>query len=250
MTLNVGLEVHVDGTTPRGRPAPATRRDDVANRIKEYILSAGLRPGDLLPTEAELCDALGASRSSVREAVRALATLDIVKVRHGHGTFVGDMSLDALVQSLVFRGSLSTGDELQALRDVVEVRLALDLAMADRIVASLVGTTNPDLHALVAEMTSAAAAGLTFPREDRAFHTGLVSRLDNALVGQLVAAFWDVHTAVVPRLGVAVAADLDQTARAHGAMLEAAEAGDVESFRAAVHSHYEPIHRALQTKSR
>ncbi len=155
------------------------------------------------------------------------------------------MSLDSLVEALVFRGVLSPGDDLRALRDVVEVRQALDSAMAARIVASLAGTSNPDLHALVDEMVTAAGQGQNFAKQDRAFHTALLARLDNSLVGQLVAAFWDVHTAVVPKLGLSVASDLVQTARAHGLMLDAAEAGDVDAFLAAVVAHYEPIDRAL-----
>ncbi|XKK60667.1 GntR family transcriptional regulator [Streptomyces sp. ARC32] len=226
--------------------ADTPRRATVTARIKDFILVEGLRPGDPLPTEAGLCRRLGVSRSSVREAIRALSTLGIVEVRHGHGTYVGAMSLDALVEMLVFRGVLSPGDDLRALRDVVEVRQALDHGMAERIVASLAGTSNPHLHALVDEMVVAGSEGRTFPRQDRAFHTGLLARLDNALVGQLVSAFWEVHTVVVPTLGLSVAADMNQTARAHGLMLDAAEAGDVGAFHAAVTAHYEPIGRALR----
>ena len=222
-----------------------SRKTTTSDRIKDLILADGLRPGDLLPTEGELCDRLGVSRSNVREAIRKLSTLDIVDVRHGHGTYVGEMSLDALVEALVFRGVLSPGDDLRALRDVVEVRAALDFGMAEAIVTSLAGTTNPRLSALVDEMVAMAQNGQSFPQQDRAFHTGLLEALDNSLVGQLVAAFWDVHTAVLPRLNVAVAADLEQTARAHGQMLEAAQAGDVEAFHAAITVHYEPIARAL-----
>ena len=207
-----------------------------SDRIKDLILSDGLRPGDLLPTEGELCDRLGVSRSNVREAIRKLSTLDIVDVRHGHGTYVGEMSLDALVEALVFRGVLSPGDDLRALRDVVEVRQALDFGMSEAIVKSLQGTTNPELSALVDDMVAMAKEGRSFPQQDRAFHTGLLSALDNSLVGQLVAAFWDVHTAVLPRLNVAVAADLEQTAKAHGEMLEAAQAGDVEGLPRRDHS--------------
>lgn len=223
----------------------AGRKMTTSDRIKDLILSDGLRPGDLLPTEGELCERLGVSRSNVREAIRKLSTLDIVDVRHGHGTYVGEMSLDALVEALVFRGVLSPGDDLRALRDVVEVRAALDFGMSEAIVKSLQGTTNPKLSALVDDMVTMALEGKSFPQQDRAFHTGLLEALDNSLVGQLVAAFWDVHTAVLPRLNLAVAADLEQTARAHGQMLEAAQAGDVEAFHAAIAVHYEPIARAL-----
>ncbi|WP_167193860.1 FadR/GntR family transcriptional regulator [Brevibacterium pigmentatum] len=224
------------------------RKVTTSDRIKGLILSDGLRPGDLLPTEGELCTRLGVSRSNVREAIRKLSTLDIVDVRHGHGTYVGEMTLDALVEALVFRGVLSPGDDLGALRDVVEVRKALDHGMSEQIVDALRGTSNPDLHSLVDKMTALAAAGKTFPRQDRAFHTGLLAKLGNSLVGQLVAAFWDVHTAVLPKLNVAVASDLEQTAQAHGLMLEAAESGDAEAFRAAITAHYEPIMRALEQK--
>ena len=224
------------------------RKVTTSDRIKDLILSDGLRPGDLLPTEGELCSRLGVSRSNVREAIRKLSTLDIVDVRHGHGTYVGEMTLDALVEALVFRGVLSPGDDLDALRDVVEVRKALDHGMSEQIVDALKGTENSELKALVDEMTALAAAGKTFPQQYRAFHTGLLAKLGNSLVGQLVAAFWDVHTAVLPKLNVAVASDLEQTAQAHGLMLEAAESGDAEAFRAAITAHYEPIMRALEQK--
>ncbi|WP_350270453.1 GntR family transcriptional regulator [Brevibacterium sp. CBA3109] len=238
-------------TSTTSQPEPATgitygsRKTTTSDRIKDLILSDGLRPGDLLPTEGELCTRLGVSRSNVREAIRKLTTLDIVDVRHGHGTYVGEMSLDALVETLVFRGVLSPGDDLRALRDVVEVRAALDCGMSEAIVARLKGTTNPELSALVDDMVVMAKDGKSFPQQDRAFHTGLLAVLDNSLVGQLVAAFWDVHTAVLPRLEVAVAADLEQTAQAHGQMLEAAQSGDVEAFHAAITVHYEPIARDL-----
>lgn len=221
-------------------------RVSTADRIKDFILSEGLKPGDVLPTEAELCEYLGVSRSSVREAIRTLAALDIIEVRHGHGTFVGKMSLDALVQALVFRGVLSPGDDRHALREIVEVRQALDVAMAEQIIQALSGTKNRTLHLLVSEMEDLAMEGKPFTKQDRAFHVGLLARLDNSLVGQLVAAFWDVHTAVVPKLGLQVASDLMATARAHGDMLDAAEAGNVDAFRTAVAAHYEPIVRTLE----
>ena len=78
------------------RPRNAAR--EAEEGIKNYILTHRLQAGDLLPSEAVLCEELGCSRSSLREAVRTLSSLDIVEVRHGHGTFVSEMSLAPLLR--------------------------------------------------------------------------------------------------------------------------------------------------------
>src|SRR5689334_8789951 len=119
------------------RPDRTLLRQAVTDRIKTYIIDNRLGPGDSLPTEAELCDALNASRSSLREAIKTLAALDIVEVRHGSGTFVGRLSLSSLVESLTFRSLLSPGDDVRALRDLVDVRQLFEEGMAARIIERL-----------------------------------------------------------------------------------------------------------------
>lgn len=233
---------------PRGESR--MRRSTTAEQIKRLILRNGLRPGDAIPTEAELCQELGVSRSSVREAIRTLATLDIVEVRHGHGTVVGQMLLTPLVETLVFRGVLSPGDELAALREIVELRLALDLALSDRVVESHRGKHNPTLSHLVEKMLTHAEAGRTFLQEDRNFHTELLDPIGNQLARQLVTAFWDIHSAVLPRLGLALPADILRTAQAHGDMLAAAQRGDGEAYRSAIVEHYAPLLRMLESTER
>lgn len=226
------------------------RRSRAAEQIKRLILRRGLRPGDAIPPEAELCAELGVSRSSVREAIRTLATLDIVEVRHGSGTVVGRMRLTPLVETLVFRGVLQAGAELAALREVVELRLVFDQALAERVVACHRGQERPLLSQLVDQMLAHAAAGRSFLQEDRRFHTELLAPVGNQLAEELVAAFWDIHAAVLPRLGLAPSADILRTAQAHGDMLDAALRGDVDAFRAATVAHYDPLLRMLDSASR
>lgn len=222
------------------------RSVDTVARIKEYMLAERLRPGDPIPTEAELCEKLGVSRSSVREAVRTLAALDIVEVRHGHGTFVGDLTLAPLVEGLTFRGILSPGDDLSGLREVVEVRTALDLGLAEALCTELEGSSNPDLRELVARMVELSDRGADFADVDRAFHAALLTRLPNTLLGQFVDAMWEVHTTLIPRVGAATPADIHDTVVSHGDMLDAAESGDVEAYRAAVTRHYAPLRHVLE----
>lgn len=214
-------------------------------RIQELILAEGMAPGDPMPTEAALCERLGISRSSVREAMRTLASLDIVEVRHGHGTFVGTLSLAPLVDGLLFRTRLDDGNDLRALREVVELRIALDLSVAEQLVEIYRGTENPELEGHVEQMRELASAGEPFPEADAAFHTALFSRLTNGLLRQLAQAFWEVHTSAVPLLGIPPARDILETVEAHRAMLTALETGDAEAYRRAVHEHYRPLGRVL-----
>ena len=227
----------------------AKRRTSTAqsaeDQIRDYILAQGLGPGDPMPTELELCNKLGFSRSSVREAVRTLAALDIVEVRHGTGTFVGHLSLMPMVQSLAFRSVVAPGEANQALREIVEVRTALDLGQAELVVQQLVGTPQPDLEQLVVEMVALSEQGKGFTEQDRAFHSRLLAHTPNQLMSSLVEAFWDVHSILLAKLAVPTPQDITATARAHGDMLHAAESGDVIAYRAAVRAHFAPLLRVL-----
>ena len=224
----------------------ASATEIAMTRIKQYVLTHELHPGDPIPTEAELCATLGVSRSSVREAIRTLSALDIIEVRHGIGTFVGQLSLRSLVDGMVFRGVLSPGSELEALREVVEVRTALDISIAEALVERLRDDPADDIAAVVDEMERLAASGEAFAEQDRMFHTLIASRLNNSLLEQLVAAFWDIHTAVVPHLGVPTPTDISKTVLAHRSILDAARAGDAHAYRQAVHDHYAPLLNVLQ----
>lgn len=225
--------------------AKQSRAEEASLQIKDLILSRGLKPGDPLPPESELQEIFGMSRTSVREAVRTLSTLGIVEVRHGHGSFVGEMKLDALVETLVFRGVLSPGDSLAALREIIDVRMQMDLAHAESLAEKLAGDPNHELRLLVEQMRDKGVNGLLFAEQDRAFHTALFQHTGNRLLVQLVGAFWDVHTAVTPQLGLPMPEDIHKTIHAHGDMVDALEAGDASAYRAAVIRHYEPLQRVL-----
>ncbi len=107
----------------------------------------------------------------------------------------------------------------------------------------------PTPPALVAEMVQRAERGESFLEADRAFHTKLFAATGNRLAEQLVGAFWDVHTAVIPLLEIPMPDDIRLTAVAHGEMLDAALAGDVEAYRRAVVAHYEPLQRSLAAEA-
>ncbi|OON82823.1 FadR/GntR family transcriptional regulator [Streptomyces tsukubensis] len=233
---------------PGTRQTRQSLRQTVVEGIKGYILDNRLRPGDPLPTEPELCQALGASRSSVREAVKVLNALDIVEVRHGHGTFVGRLSLSALVESLTFRGLLSVEDDVQVLSDLIDVRELFEHGMADRIVAALDERQLDALDAVVSDMKAQAdsdSVSTALVGADRDFHALLVAPLHNDLIAQLSLAFWDVYAVVAPHLHGFGPEEAAEAAAAHKEIVEAARAGDLDRFRAAVTAHYAPVRSRL-----
>lgn len=64
--------------------------EQVAQKIKDYILEEKLKAGDKLPTETALAKEMGVARSTVREAIKRLESQNILTVRHGAGSFVTD----------------------------------------------------------------------------------------------------------------------------------------------------------------
>jgi GntR family transcriptional repressor for pyruvate dehydrogenase complex len=78
--------------------APLT--EAAIRHIREMIAQGALAPGDRLPPEAELAGELGASRNTVREAVRALVTAGVLDVRRGDGTYVTSLRPEQLLEGI------------------------------------------------------------------------------------------------------------------------------------------------------
>jgi DNA-binding FadR family transcriptional regulator len=78
-----------------------TMAEQMAETIKELILSGDLEPGDTLPTEPELSEQFGVSRAVVRDATRILMALGLVDVKHGSGVFVTESQTAAFGEALL-----------------------------------------------------------------------------------------------------------------------------------------------------
>ena len=68
-----------------------------AQKVKSMIIQRGMKPGDRLPTEKELTELFGVSRSTLRESMKFLRAENVVVIRQGSGIVV---SADELIEEL------------------------------------------------------------------------------------------------------------------------------------------------------
>ncbi len=102
---------------------------EVGDAIRAYIVDGSLKPGDALPSEAELAALLDVGKTSVREALRRLEAHGVVEVRRGKGLFVGTFSFGPLIEQLPYG--------LQAdnvpLRQLLQTRRALEEGLISEV---------------------------------------------------------------------------------------------------------------------
>jgi DNA-binding FadR family transcriptional regulator len=160
-----------------GQLRAASPREAVSDAIVALIRSGELRPGMRLPSEPQLVQMTGISRSSVREAIRTLQTMGLLEVRRGQGTFVREIDPESVTDSQL----LLLLDDHTVLENLVEVRCALEPVIArvaaERATAEDVAVISEALRA----MNSAVGMDDWRPAH-LAFHKALVDATHNIIL--------------------------------------------------------------------
>lgn len=216
--------------------------DEAIVRIKKMITSGQLAPGDRLPPEKELSESLGLSRSSLREAVKALEVIRVLDVRRGDGTYVTSLEPHLLLEAMSFVVDLH-GDnsviELLAVRRILEPAASAlaavnagpaDLAVMREILEGVDHVT--DVERLV--------------EHDLKFHQRIAESTGNAYLASLIASI-SSHT-VRARIwrGITEEDAVGRTLLEHHAILEAIEAHNVELASAHMLVHVSGVEQWLR----
>jgi len=207
-----------DGRPPSSGGAPTAAAGRVYADVKAGILDRSL-PGGSLLTEGEIAERVGVSRTPVREGLLKLEA-------------------EGLVQLIPKRGALVVPVSPAEVEDVLEARELIEVHTAARAFGRREEFV-ADLALHLEQMRAAQDAGepWEFMAADRAFHARIVAAAGN----QVLAAVYDSLRDRQMRMGVADmrgSADRMGVALAeHGALLEAAQAGDARTWRELVRRH-------------
>src|SRR3954469_11552766 len=156
--------------------------DEAIEKIKEMIISGALRPGDRLPREADLASDLGLSRSSLREAVRALSLVRILDVRQGDGTYVSSLAADTLLEALNF---IVEFHHDASVLELLEVRRILEPAASARA-AVRISAESVDHLAAILGRANADSPVEDLVKADVEFHRAIALAAGNSVLASLI----------------------------------------------------------------
>jgi len=215
--------------------------DDVIDKIRDLITSGRLNPGDRLPPEQELAGILGISRSSLREAVRALSQVNVLYVRRGDGTYVSSLEPKLLLSGLSFAIELM---EDHSLAEIFEVRRLLEPAATALAAQRISDAQVAALYESLGEMKKAQDAEELVIR-DLDFHAHIAEASGNASLCSILEAI--STRSVRARIWRASTVGLkSMTLSQHGTILTALADRDASLARSAAIVHVSESERWLR----
>jgi DNA-binding FadR family transcriptional regulator len=216
--------------------------EQVARRILALVQSGSLRAGDQLPAERELALILGVSRPVVREALRGLAILGVVKVRPGGGAFISSLDAADLLAPLQFFISLDTYT-VDALYDA---RMLIEGGIARRAAERISDDDVAKLKEIVAPQHRLLGDPVGFRVSDLAFHQTLIDAAGNPFLAR-VAQSLNVLGMEFRRMASEHPEVLAQSVRDHEAVVAAMQRRDPATAMAAMEQHMRNVHTSTRT---
>ena len=222
-------------TVPELEPIDLSAREpltsEITRRLLDYMLSGTISPGERMPSERKLAQALGVGRSIVRQALKSLTVLGLLEVRQGDGTYLRRM--DSPFLPLAIEWGLLLG--AKKAQDLVEARYHLEV-----VVAGLAAERRDEAALEEMRRTADVMSNTTDQEEfiaaDIAFHAQMAQAAGNETLLQVMSGIRTLLQVWISRV-VHNSPEPGATASEHYAVLRAIEEHDSEAARAAMEGH-------------
>ena len=162
--------------------------EEVFSQIHELIREGRFKAGDQLPSERELAETFKVSRTSVREALRALESQGLVVSRTGTGNFVADLPVESLIGPL----ARLLIDEKKALADVFEMRKLIEPHIAALAAERSTRNDIAQLKRIIAKQSAAVSRGETGVEADAELHFSIGRATRNQALQKLVSGLMEM----------------------------------------------------------
>ena len=205
--------------------------EEVVSQLHGLIKEGRFRAGDQLPSERELAETFKVSRTSVREALRALETQGLIVSRSGNGTFVADLPTESLVAPL----AQLLIEAKDALADIFEMRKLIEPEIAALAAERATDKDIERLQGILTKQQEQVKQGAMAVEADAEFHFSIGQATQNQALQKLVSALMDLlsrsreeslqtpdraEASLASHTRILEAIQSRQGTRARGAMLE------------------------------
>jgi GntR family transcriptional repressor for pyruvate dehydrogenase complex len=216
--------------------------EGVAKQIERLILKK-LQPGDKLPSERDLAESLGVSRSSIRDAIRSLELMGMVEPRQGAGTIVRQISSDSLVNPLA--NARKRKEELVG--ELLDFRKMLEPPLASRAAIRVTSEELAEMEEILKRQDEKLRNGESTIAEDTEFHYAIALASGNSVVRKVLDTLMDLLRDSRER-SLQVDGRPQKSLAGHRKILTALNRHDADAAKLAMRHHIEDVEKMLLRK--
>ncbi|MFI5157456.1 MAG: FadR/GntR family transcriptional regulator [Sphingobacteriales bacterium] len=208
--------------------------DRVEKNLIELFIEKEFKVGDIIPTELELKEAMGVSRTVIREALLRLRMIGLIDSKKHRGAVITSPDLTAVLQKSMHPQMLDDN----TLREIFEMRLSLEIGMADFIIQRVTPEDIVELKAIVKSEPKKAQTHLFQIEQEIKFHGKLYDITGNETLKNfqkmLLPIFDYVHQSGLLKKQVILKQFVS-----HAGLIELIEKGSAEKLRNGIRNHLE-----------
>lgn len=208
--------------------------DVIVAQLSRMISAGDYESGEKLPSERQLSERFGVGRSSMREALRSLASEGLVRIEHGIGVFVSDPSERRDGHS----GLLVVGD--YTVPELFEVRLPIEREAAGLAAERISADEVAHLRKVLAEAADPPTSDDRFIELDAELHRAIATATKNPLLVSVVASM-EAHFFAYSHQVFTLPDRRARAHRGHEVIVEALAAGHVAAARDAAVAHIREV---------
>ena len=206
--------------------------DKAQEEIKKMILDKRYDSSGYLPSEGELCELLGRSRSTIREAVRSLEIRGFLQRVHGKGIRVADKGTQVMSRSLVDMIQQQQID----LDDILEVRRMIEIRAAGNAALKAASGQLKEMKTQIGIMENSPSNEEAYVNADFKFHRLIVEATGNKLLLAIVDAYEELLRELIKKSSD-TEISLEREHGYHRNIYEAIEKQDADKARSCMEIH-------------